>query len=223
MILENLSTKEKFAHRLEALWNDERYNFAGTRFENIKERGFAIQDKIYYRGIMFVGINPSYNENTGDKEKNIFYDPTFVNTYRYFKEFVNISKEIGLPWSHLDIAFVRETNQGLIKDTNKKNAPLFLEFLQKQYAISKEIIEMSKPAVIVVCNALASDWIRNDQSIEKYFDEDLGTYIIKNGELKGTPLFYSGMLTGQRALDKGSRERLIWHIKKAIKYYLQSI
>lgn len=214
----SLSVKDLFGHRLESLWDDEQFSFSGTRFEDIKRRGFAIQDQIYYGGIVFVGINPSYNENTGDKG-NIFYNPTFVTTYPYFREFVNISNEVGLPWSHLDLTFVRETSQKFIQDINSNNAPLFLKFLQEQYALAKEIIAESRPAVIVVCNALASEWIRNDQSLDKYFDEELGTYRISGGALDGTPLFYSGMLTGQRALDKGSRERLVWHIKKAVRHY----
>jgi len=30
--------------------------------------------------------------------------------------------------------------------------------------------------------------------------------------LKNVPIFFTSMLTGQRALDNGSFERLIWHI-----------
>lgn len=41
------------------------------------------------------------------------------------------------------------------------------------------------------------------------WDEELGTYTYKNN-----PFFFSSMLTGQRALDNGSFERLVWHIKK---------
>lgn len=33
-------------------------------------------------------------------------------------------------------------------------------------------------------------------------------------ELKNTHFFFSSMLSGQRALDIGSRERLLWQIKR---------
>lgn len=213
--MKSFSTKELFGQRLEALWKDKHFQFSDIQFEEIKSRGFAIQDNIYYGGIMFVGLNPSYNGNTGERG-NIFYDPTFVTTYPYFREFVNISKEIGIPWSHLDLTFVRKTEQKFIKDVMSNKEHSFFQFLQEQYAIAKEIIVESRSAAIVVCNALASDWIRNDQSFNKFFDEKLGTYRISGGVLDGTPLFYSGMLTGQHALDRGSRERLVWHIKKVI-------
>ena len=45
------------------------------------------------------------------------------------------------------------------------------------------------------------------------FDEKLGTHkIVNNSDLDNTPVFFTSMLTGQRALDKGSFERLNWHI-----------
>jgi hypothetical protein len=47
------------------------------------------------------------------------------------------------------------------------------------------------------------------------FDEKLGTdRIITKGDLFGIPIFFSSMLSGQRALDTGSEKRLIWHIKR---------
>ena len=37
------------------------------------------------------------------------------------------------------------------------------------------------------------------------FDEKLGTHkIVNNSELENTPVFFTSMLTGQRALDNGS-------------------
>jgi hypothetical protein len=35
--------------------------------------------------------------------------------------------------------------------------------------------------------------------------------------LENIPIFFTSMLTGQRALDKGSYARLIWHIKYALR------
>jgi hypothetical protein len=32
-----------------------------------------------------------------------------------------------------------------------------------------------------------------------------------------TSVFFTSMLSGQRALDIGSRERLIWHLAKVLK------
>ena len=52
-------------------------------------------------------------------------------------------------------------------------------------------------------------------NFEFEFDDTIGTYrIINNPDFKDTIVFFSGMLTGQRALDNGSFERLKWHLNK---------
>lgn len=88
-----------------------------------------------------------------------------------------------MPWTHLDLFYVRETNQKnmerLCEDT------VGSEFAREQFAITKDIIEQAKPCMLVVNNSF----------------------------LEGTPVFFSSMLTGQRALDLGSLERLEWHIR----------
>jgi hypothetical protein len=52
-----------------------------------------------------------------------------------------------------------------------------------------------------------------EKLIEKY-----GTPLIssRDGKLKRTPIFFTGRLSGQRALDLGSRKRLLWHVKKIL-------
>lgn len=47
------------------------------------------------------------------------------------------------------------------------------------------------------------------------FDNNIGTHIITEPEiLASVPVFFTSMLSGQRALDIGSFERLKWHINK---------
>ena len=87
------------------------------------------------------------------------------------------------------------------------------DFFEQQLIISKEIIEMTKPKVIIVNNSLARDYFQ----FETLFDKLIGTpRIINNQVLEGTPVFFTSMLTGQRALDLGSYERLKWHIKQVL-------
>jgi hypothetical protein len=54
------------------------------------------------------------------------------------------------------------------------------------------------------------------------FDEDLGCDVIQASkdtpvELVGTPVFFSSMLSGQRALDRGSWERLAWQMRRVLR------
>ena len=49
------------------------------------------------------------------------------------------------------------------------------------------------------------------------FDEEFGSHRVKNiKELEHTHFFFSSMLSGQRALDLGSRERLVWQVRRVL-------
>lgn len=74
---------------------------------------------------------------------------------------------------------------------------------------------------IVETDTLARDIIKSNEEnryqivLEEGLDEDLGCqYFEFDGER--IPIFFSGNLTGQRALDKGSRQRLKWQIDKIL-------
>jgi hypothetical protein len=113
----------------------------------------------------------------------------------------------GINWSHLYLYFSCKTEQNNIKKMEGN------EFLNEQFAISKDIIQKLKPKLIVVCNAYASSLVRKNYNCE--FDEEIGTHRIRT--FNNVPIFFSGMLTGPGPLDIGSRERLKWHIGFIIK------
>jgi hypothetical protein len=84
-----------------------------------------------------------------------------------------------------------------------------------------KIINEKKPRIFVVNNTLARELL-GEYHLEKptkksnhwigydfIWNEDFGTYTYKNNAF-----FFTSMLTGQRALDNGSYQRLIWHINK---------
>ena len=90
--------------------------------------------------------------------------------------------------------------------------------MNQQWVLTKSILDSllhdSQKRIIVVNNAFARDIIMNKitglaEGYSMKFDEKLGTYGYKNNIF-----FFTSMLTGQRALDKGSFERLIWHINR---------
>lgn len=182
--------------------------------------------------ILFIGINPAFSKKKNDviKDKEIEFYPCISNDTRditYFEKFKDIAKYCNnADWTHLDLFFMRETNQEIIEDLSYKN----VKFLQAQLDISFEVINRSNPKIIVVSNSLASEffgkrkqkhssfekiWMGYDLDFEKDFDAEIGTYKIQVGG-KTTPILFSGMLSGQRALDLGSLERLKWQIKKIL-------
>ena len=185
--------------------------------------------------ILFIGLNPSFTKNAEilpDNEKIEFY-PIIENDKKditYFEKFKDISVYCNnTDWTHLDLFFLRETNQKLIEELSYDN----VDFLQDQLDITFEIIDRATPRLIVVSNALASEffgklkqkhlphfskiWMGYSLDFNKDFDHEIGTYRIDIGGKK-TPIIFSEMLSGQRALDIGSFERLKWQIKRILDF-----
>lgn len=192
----------------------------------IHKRGFIAPEKIKKCELLFLGLNAAFNDN--DKsyaEYTInWYNPRDNASYTapYFKKFKEISKSTLLNWSHLDILFYRETNQSKTQQMMKNEIESSL--LYRQMTLTKKLIELSEPKIIIASNTLVREFMGLDIKTDRNtgiwmdfnfdFDDETGTHRIKNeGVLFNVPIFFTSMLTGQRALDNGSYKRLIWHIK----------
>lgn len=182
--------------------------------------------------ILFIGINPAFSKSRKDEiiNREIEFYPIIseeIKDITYFEKFKDIAKYCNnAVWSHLDLFFLRETNQELIEKLSYDH----VDFLQAQLDISFDIINQAVPKIIVVSNSLASEffgkrkqkhfnfakiWLGFDLDFEKDFDNEIGTYKIQIAG-KCIPIIFSSMLSGQRALDLGSFERLKWQIKKIL-------
>ncbi len=132
----------------------------------------------------------------------------------YFKVLEEVTTKAKLPyWEHIDLFAIRETNQKKVKNAliNKDKNDL-TEFAQAQIDITLDVIKLLQPKIIVIISAFASHVIKNERKIDLEPSEDFGTYMMTIGNKK-TPIFFSGMLARQHALDIFSRERLEWHIR----------
>jgi hypothetical protein len=176
------------------------------------DRGFCVPSEIIENALLFMGINPSYAaKNTHSTHFNCFSThQQSGEDHAYFRKFAKISNKVNLPWSHLDMLFYQETAQNSFHEIEKSNGGK--EFIATQLQITKQILEKVKPKVIVVSNTLARKLFTENINIACAFDDKIGTHRINEGVLKGTPVFFTSMLTGQRALDNGSFDRLQWHI-----------
>ena len=202
-----LNIEETYKTAIESIWND-------TKYANVPYilRGYAVQRDIPFGSILFIGINPSFSEKKTKVQESFFYsNHQQEEVHQYFRKFQDIAEKTRIEWSHLDLLYIRQTDQKIVKSIF--NDSIGNEFLQKQLVISKAIIEKSKPKVIVVSNAYARDLFLDECKIKTRFDDNIGTHrIINNIHLVNTPIFFTSMLTGQRALDNGSYDRLVWHI-----------
>jgi hypothetical protein len=209
-------------------------NSTSTNEDNLLGRGFVFEFDENQKDIdiLFVGINPSYG---GDKSEGKFYSKKDVETLNYFRPFNNIIKELddkridfkNLTWSHLDMLVFRETQQSFIKNQLLKTEE-GIQFIDKQLIISKQILEYLNPKIIVVSNTAARHFLGRDKYAKKgkefgvwmgydfEFDYNLGTDKIINNSNINPYVFFTSMLSGQRALDNGSKQRLIWHIDNVL-------
>ncbi len=215
--MKEYSVEENHKEELDKLWGDIKY-----RNISVVERGYDCVKTIVQESLLFIGINPSFDE-ARDSKVSFFYPSK--NGHPFFKKLHEVADKTELEVAHLDLLFHRETEQkqivNILGETNG------LEFIWQQLQVSKNILELSKPKIIVVCNTRARQFLGFDKDKNQNvwlgydfdFDEDLGTHkiISTDSQLNGKPVFFSSMLSGQRALDKGSLERLHWHIKFVLK------
>jgi hypothetical protein len=223
-----INIKERFGNQLQEIFREDG-KFASLTFEGldtpIVRRKYMYIEQIETDALLFIGLNPSGGEIA--QNDHMYYKLLQTgNSYpRYWKPFevISAATKPKLIWSHIDLLGVRETKQKLVQSIYRTD--LGVDFILEQLKVARQIIEEAKPRIIVVCNTLARYFTGVEISADKLyniwmglqfeFDNELGTEkIVSEGSLKGTPVFFTSMLSGQRALDNGSEKRLIWHINR---------
>jgi hypothetical protein len=192
--------------------------------------------------LLFVGLNPSFNpadmsrlieqylrlsidvytyfrwvlRREIDMALLAKMDQVSKQHHRYFGRCREMSKFLGIPWEHIDLLFWRETSQAELRHVLFQNwqKRALNEFGQEQLELAMLLLELVMPTCVVVINALASDLYKRHRSLK--FSASRGCYLdyIAGRE---TPVFLSGMLTGQRAIDRFSYERLLWHVARELR------
>lgn len=169
-----------------------------------------------------------------------------IDEEKYYRD---INRERIPNYAHLDLLAIRHTKQKDIEDalTNYYNNtyPDFVNFINAQIDIFKELLQAAKPKVIIVNSGLASNILRNNGvffqdntlsrtnntdiwkdlrthlNMQLSWDDNISAYrwvnpTFKVDNEKGIPVFLCGMTSGQRALDSGRREELIAQVAKVI-------
>lgn len=225
-----VTIESSYTNRIKSILEDKEsfINNNSKELYEILKRGLLYPKTLCTNKVLFIGINPSFRETHDNPYgfNNFHYENEIIETpsedrYSYFKIFEKICS--SNEWTHFDIFPFREKNQS--KLTDLINKPFFKDFLKSFALFSKEIIIESRPKIIVVSNAhLRRFFSQENESSNSYefslfkthFSNEIGTHVIDENSLKNTPVFFTSMLSGQRAMDVGSRERLEWHIKKLL-------
>ena len=209
--MEQIIIEHLYKPKIEEIWNGTSPSVPLQKF------GYDVVDHLHKGKIMFVGFNPSAPQDPPPARLFTKISGANNSLYPYLRPFKRLAEEIvGLEcdYSYLDMLFVRCRNLNTIKKLLAKDNA-FATFSSKQFELFKTLLEEACPYAIVVCGAFARQCFQNLFQME--FDENIGTFCIVNHKsLNCVPVFFTGMLTGKHALDKGSYKRLVWHIKRIV-------
>ena len=216
--MNTIDVKSLIDRDLQVIWNNKRYQEEPITAQLIGRGYLACQD-MEKEALLFVGINPSYTKAAANNalSGNFGNLKQAGNSYKaFFRKFEEIAEEKNQLWTHLDLLFFRETQQKMVEKLSRDKTGR--EFLQEQIKLSEKVLKNLDPKIIIVSNTAARDLICKKEWLgyTTEFNSKLGTRILKfedkSHPLHNKPIFFTSMLTGQRALDNGSFERLKWHI-----------
>ncbi len=138
-------------------------------------------------------------------------------------------------WTYIDLFFWRETKQADFEKRlgYKRGKPVkWVDFWKKQLELSFRLVKEINPKIILVQNALIASLFMQEQELRHELGIDLSSdsydspdtdpffnqygyhHLTMNG--RRIPIFFSGMLYAQRALDNFSFDRLVWQMKRAL-------
>ena len=228
---------KRINNKIIKLWN--------KYFEDDKKvYGPLFYDNFKKDTILFVGVNPSFsskgfksilkdteyekiNPEKFFKWSNLSKNPKLINdcinvenyAYKnyisYFARPAEIADSVSLDWQHIDLFLYKETNQSSFMSRILEKGELN-QFGLDQLAIFKDVLKATSPRAIVVTNAFGSETFRKYLANDLVWDKKRGHHWFSGGGKK-VPIFFSSMLSGQRALDRWSYERLKWHIGESLK------
>ncbi len=229
-----LANVNKLNARLMAIW-DEHLGKSESELHPVYFRPFTTNS------LTFVGMNPSFNINgiattVKDTEfENLELDNYFLTSNNsfsidvsnqiaelseekyptFFKQHVLLSERLKVShWNHFDLFQYRQTNQkDFLQKVENRDGKLN-NFGRDQFNLFLDALKLSSPKILLLANARAAKIFKANTQMT--FSSEIGTYLV-NLDGKQVPVFLSGMLTGGRALDVFSRERLFWHVERVYK------
>ena len=139
----------------------------------------------------------------------IDYENYAYGNHPYFNRPREIANKVGLDWQHVDLFLYKATNQETFTSRITEKGE---QFARDQIELFGQVITKIAPCCLAVINAGASEKLQGYFKDELAWDDECGFHWFRNK----IPIFFSSMLSGQRALDRESYERLKWHICLAV-------
>jgi hypothetical protein len=158
------------------------------------------------------------------KYKNYFHEKLDHLAYAWGQDRESISFNTR-PWNYIDVFQSRITKLDELKRRILKEgrSPKVAgtTFLKESVKMACELVLSANPEVIVVLNAYSCKVLTEHASdlFPPMSRVDVRTGAVhsngRNGQLRDVRIFYTSMVTGQRAIDLGSYLRLQWSIAHA--------
>ena len=191
-----------------------------------------LSDKQYEgRPLLIVGVNPGGSDRkyySGNKDDVFVYG----GDSPYYKEMAEFAKKcLGFNdgFSELDLFGIVQGNQSVVREDFLENPDLYKEMFE----LFLKYLVLTQPKVIIVANAFACRVLCRDADLKlcepeydnfyknaKYSlvtNDQLGGYTFSTKGFKAQ-LYFSSMLSGQRALDNGNKDNLSWMVKNYLRH-----
>lgn len=187
------------------------YNFIKSHCKKNESTSYLYEFELTeYKRLFYEFENLNNNVNNLGNIHKVFKD-----NYSYFKKFNYISERLNVKIEHLDLFPIRETDQKIVKNLVLNNET----FTNDCYSIFLSTLKKISPKAIIIENSFIRDILveATQTEIKEFFpsfhfdnfkSSSIGTPINKHG----MAVYYTSMLTGQRAIDLGSYHRLIWSL-----------
>lgn len=222
--MNSMTETEQINRKVLDLWNDQ---FGRQAF---LQRWPLICPEPFQAGLVVVGCNPAMPESsyyqvpiykaeevTDDIIKKLaLQEEKAREDYQYYEPFHRLAKKLELPLEHVDLFFYRESSQKAVQDLITTDGKSLNDFGSKQVQLAVKLIELAEPKIILVANAFAARIFKQYFELTSLGDDGL-YWVTLNGNR--VPVFLSGVFKakGRQVLDGHTYERLVWHMKTALK------
>lgn len=181
--------------------------------------------------LLFVGMNPSGTDKKSysRNKEDVFVYGGDSPYYREMGEFTEKCLGCTEGFSELDLFGIVQSNQSVVREDFLENP----DYYKEMFELFLKYSVLTRPKVIIVANAfvcriLCRDKALNlDQSKYHYFYKNTEYSLVENDQFGGytfstlgfkSQLYFSSMLSGQRALDNGSKDNLIWMVRNYMRH-----
>jgi len=122
------------------------------------------------KSILFIGLNPSIRKNDKPEKynKKLYTYDVRAEKDVYFGRFWNFAEKANFKnkWTHFDLLFLR-SDQKYVEKLIKDKKECGDVFIRKQLQLSKKLLELSKPKMIIISNKLAGKLTGKDKFEKK--------------------------------------------------------